>query len=132
MRLLGRRGLVLVAVTSLVVGLAAFGGGVALADTGSGDIVSEPVAFDVVTRNDSGLPCDTSNPLISLIASHHETVRGHITGPRSALYRGHLDGTLYSTSRVRRRGRTGSASRPRAAHQGHQCCPRRRTSPRSP
>lgn len=83
------------AAASMAIGLGTVVSGTAWADAES-DVVSIPVSFDVVLRNDSGLPCDTSNPLTSLIASHHETVRGHITGPRSALDRDHLDGTLYS------------------------------------
>jgi pimeloyl-ACP methyl ester carboxylesterase len=96
MVLLGRRRLALAAATSLVIGIGVAGGGAAWADTGSGDIISVPVSFDVVTKNDSGIPCDTSNPLTSLVGSHHETVRGHLTGPRDELDRDHVDGTVYS------------------------------------
>jgi hypothetical protein len=64
--------------------------GVARAHDG-GDATSVPVAFDVVTHNNSGLPCD---PLT--LGAKHLTVRGHITGPSDELDADQVDGTLYS------------------------------------
>jgi pimeloyl-ACP methyl ester carboxylesterase len=64
--------------------------GVAQAHDG-GDATSVPVAFDVVTHNNSGLPCD---PLT--LGGHHITVRGHLTGPASELDSDQVDGTLYT------------------------------------
>ena len=65
-------------------------GGVDRAD-GGGDASSVPVAFDVVTHNDSGLPCD---PLT--LGGRHVTVRGHLTGPSSDLDSDQVEGTLYT------------------------------------
>ena len=87
---------------ALTVGIAATGmaPGTAYADSGSSGISSVPVSFRVTLRNDSGIPCDTSNPATSLLGGvlgdQQVTVRGHITGPSGALDSGHLDGTLYS------------------------------------
>jgi pimeloyl-ACP methyl ester carboxylesterase len=65
-------------------------GGVAHA-SGGGDATSVAVAFDVVTTNHSGLPCD---PLT--LGAGHRTVRGHLTGPGAELDSDEVDGTLYS------------------------------------
>jgi hypothetical protein len=67
--------------------------GTAWADSG---VTSVPVSFQVTLRNDSGIPCDTSNPLTSLAGTQQVTVRGHLTGPSGQLGSGHVDGTLYS------------------------------------
>jgi pimeloyl-ACP methyl ester carboxylesterase len=87
--------LIVAAAASLAIGAATLVTGTAWADSGS-QVVSIPVSFDVVMRNDSGIPCDTSNPLTSLVSSPHVTVRGHVTGPRDELNRDHVDGTVYS------------------------------------
>jgi pimeloyl-ACP methyl ester carboxylesterase len=55
------------------------------------DIYSSPVSFDVVTSNDSGLPCATLPP-----APQHVTVHGHLTGPAGKLDSDGVHGTLYS------------------------------------
>jgi hypothetical protein len=70
--------------------LAPASSGVAHAADG-GDAASVPVAFDVVTHNNSGLPCD---PLT--LGGRHITVRGHLTGPASELDSDQVDGTLYA------------------------------------
>jgi pimeloyl-ACP methyl ester carboxylesterase len=59
-------------------------------------VTSIPVSFDVVTDNQSGLPCAVGTLPSLLPIEHHETVRGHITGPRRELESGRLDGTVYS------------------------------------
>jgi pimeloyl-ACP methyl ester carboxylesterase len=79
----------------LAAGFALAVSGTAHADSGS-DIVSIPVSFDVVTDNQSGLPCAVGTLPSLLPIEHHETVRGHITGPRNQLESGRLDGTVYS------------------------------------
>ncbi|HEY2207365.1 MAG TPA: alpha/beta fold hydrolase [Pseudonocardia sp.] len=66
-------------------------GGVAYADGPGGGTDSLPVSFDVVSTNNSGLPCATF-PL----GGQHFTVRGHLTGPGSELHSDRVDGTLYS------------------------------------
>jgi alpha-beta hydrolase superfamily lysophospholipase len=87
---------------ALMVGVTAAGmaPGTAWADSGSSGISSVPVSFRVVLRNDSGIPCDTSNPATSLVGgvlgNQQVTVRGHLTGPSGAFDSDHLDGTLYS------------------------------------
>jgi pimeloyl-ACP methyl ester carboxylesterase len=86
-----RSGLAVVAAASLTLAAA----GTAYADSGS-DVVSIPVSFDVVTDNQSGLPCAVGTIPSLLPIEHHETVRGHITGPRNELRGGHLDATVYS------------------------------------
>jgi alpha-beta hydrolase superfamily lysophospholipase len=66
----------------------------ARADEAGGGVDSFPVAFHVVASNRSGLPC-AALPA----GADHEVVRGHVTGPRSALdgHRGRgLAGTLYA------------------------------------
>jgi pimeloyl-ACP methyl ester carboxylesterase len=91
--MLRRSALAIAATASLA--LAATGTGTAYADSGS-DVVSLPVSFDVVTDNQSGLPCAVGTIPTLLPIEHHETVRGHITGPRHALDSRRIDATLYS------------------------------------
>ncbi|WP_028935108.1 alpha/beta hydrolase [Pseudonocardia spinosispora] len=70
--------------------------GTAQADSGS-DVVSVPVSFEVVTDNQSGLPCAVGGAIPSLLPiEHHETVRGHITGSRHELDNHRLNGTVYT------------------------------------
>lgn len=87
---------------ALMVGVAATGmaPGTAYADSGSSGISSVPVSFRVTLRNDSGIPCDTSNQATSLLGGvlgdQQVTVRGHLTGPSGRFDSDHLNGTLYS------------------------------------
>jgi pimeloyl-ACP methyl ester carboxylesterase len=78
-------GVVIAAAMSLAIS------GTAAADPGSGGgISSVAVAFHVVTRNHSGVPCvDTPD-------GRQVVVRGHLTGPSSELDGHDVDGTLYS------------------------------------
>lgn len=64
--------------------------GTAEASESSGDIASTEVAFDVVTSNNSGLPCATTP------GNQRVVVRGHLTGPHSKLDSSRVEGTLYS------------------------------------
>ncbi len=78
------------AAVSVLSGLLITGTATAAPGSASGGAAdSVAVRFDVVTSNRSGVPCATAP------VERHVVVRGHLTGPRSALRDG-VDGALYS------------------------------------